>query len=103
VRIIPVETHPKRIAPLSNTPPAVGPAARFDRRGNRIPAQHLAAGALLRNFVIRDELPAGLRCSEAPAVNLMRRLIPMRRLQSGRHHHPTCTVTWSNGISATSA
>ncbi len=72
VRVIPVLTDPKRIAALSNTPPAVAPAVQGVSVGEEIEYRlnTLLPVALLRNFVIRDELPAGLRCSQAPDVDL---------------------------------
>ena len=68
VRIIPVETQPKEIANLSNTPLAVA-GTQEAVVGEEIEYRLTTSlpVALLRNFVIRDELPAGLRCSEAPA------------------------------------
>jgi len=71
VQIIPIETQPKRIAALSNTPIAgsgtqgVSIGEEIDYRLNT-----LLPVALLRDFVIRDELPAGITCEEAPVLDL---------------------------------
>ena len=72
VRVIPVETQPKSILRLSNTPLLGVPGTQDVSVGEEIEYQleTLLPVALLRDFVIRDELPAGLRCSEAPVLNL---------------------------------
>ena len=56
--------------------------------------------ALLRDFVIRDELPAGIRCSEAPAVNLDAPPYSNAGFEPGGTITPTCTdnlVEWNFG------
>jgi len=56
--------------------------------------------ALLRNFVIRDELPAGMRCSEAPVVNLDAPPYSDAGFVPGGTITPTCTdnvVEWNFG------
>ncbi len=70
VQILPLQTQPKTILNLSNTPiggtpqpVSVGEEIEYELRAF-IPV------ANLRTFVIRDELPAGLSCAEAPVVNL---------------------------------
>ncbi len=101
VRIIPVETTPKEIANLSNTPLAsagtqeavVGEEIEY-RLTTSLPV------ALLRDFVIRDELPAGIRCSEAPAVNLDAPPYSNAGFEPGGTITPTCTdnlVEWNFG------
>ena len=72
VQIIPVVTRPKTIVALSNTPILVGPGTQKVSIGEEIEYRlnTLLPVALLRNFVIRDELPAGLRCIQAPVINL---------------------------------
>ena len=102
VRIIPVETRPKRIAALSNTPPAAGPDTQEVSIGEEIAYRlnTLLPVALLRNFVIRDELPAGLRCSEAPPVNLDAPPYSAAQFVPGGTITPTCTgnvVEWDFG------
>ena len=71
VQIIPIETRPKRIAALSSTPIA-GAGTQGVSIGEEIEYRlnTLLPVALLRNFVIRDELPAGITCEEAPVVDL---------------------------------
>ncbi|MDX1269628.1 MAG: hypothetical protein R3311_19810, partial [Oceanisphaera sp.] len=68
VQIIPVETQPKRITRLSNTPLSGGPGTQGVSIGEEIGYRlnTLLPVALLRDFVIRDELPPGIVCSEAP-------------------------------------
>lgn len=71
VRIIPVQTQPKEITALSNTA-LVSSGTQGVSVGEEIRYQLTTSlpVALLRNFVIRDELPEGLSCAEAPAVDL---------------------------------
>jgi uncharacterized repeat protein (TIGR01451 family)/fimbrial isopeptide formation D2 family protein len=101
VQIIPVVTQPKEIADLSNTPLAssgtqeavVGEEIEY-RLTTSLPV------ALLRNFVVRDELPTGLRCSEAPAVNLDAAPYSDAGFEPGGTITPTCTdnlVQWDFG------
>ena len=102
VRIIPVETQPKRIERLSNTPRAIGPATQQASIGEEIEYRlnTLLPVALLRNFVIRDELPAGLMCSEAPAVNLNAAPYSDAAFVPGGVITPTCSdgyVEWNFG------
>ena len=71
VQILPLQTQPKDIIDLSNTPLAgaqpqpvsIGEEIEYELR-TYIPV------ANLRDFFIRDELPAGISCKEAPVVNL---------------------------------
>jgi uncharacterized repeat protein (TIGR01451 family)/fimbrial isopeptide formation D2 family protein len=101
VRIIPVLTQPKRVTRLSNTPlsggspqpVSIGEEVEYELT-TRLPV------ALLRNFVIRDELPAGVRCVEAPAVNLNASPYDSAGFQPGGTITPTCTdnlVEWNFG------
>jgi len=56
--------------------------------------------AQLRNFVVRDELPEGLSCSEAPRVDLDAPPYAAAGFVPGGVFTPTCTgaeVTWSFG------
>ena len=72
VQVVPLLTQPKRIVNLSNTPLTTVPGPQPVSIGEEIEYQinTLLPVALLRDFVIRDELPAGLSCAEAPKVNL---------------------------------
>jgi uncharacterized repeat protein (TIGR01451 family) len=102
VRIIPVATQPKTIARLSNTPAVSGPTTQGVSVGEEIEYRlnTLLPVALLRNFVIRDELPAGMRCSEAPAVNLNAAPYSAAGFVPGGIITPTCsgtTVEWNFG------
>lgn len=102
IQIIPVEVQPKQIIDLSNTAPvapatpqpvSVGEEVEFELR-TLIPV------AQLRNFVIRDELPAGMRCAEAPVVDLDAPPYDAAGFVPGGSFTPTCTETeviWNFG------
>jgi len=102
VRVIPIETQPKRITALSNTPISGGAGAQGVSIGEEIEYRlnTLLPVALLRNFVIRDELPAGIICSEAPQVNLDAAPYAAAGFDPGGTITPTCTenlVEWNFG------
>lgn len=70
VQMLPLQTQPKEITRLSNTtiggtpqPVSIGEEIEYQLRTS-IPV------ANLRSFKIRDELPAGISCVEAPDVDL---------------------------------
>jgi len=102
IQIIPVEVQPKQIIQLSNTAPiapatpqpvSIGEEIEFELR-TMIPV------AQLRSFVIRDELPAGMRCSEAPVVDLDAPPYDAAGFVPGGAFTPTCTdteVVWDFG------
>ena len=102
IQIIPVEVQPKEILRLSNTaliapatpqPVTIGEEIEFELR-TLIPV------AQLRSFVIRDELPAGIRCSEAPMVDLDAPPYDAAGFMPGGTFTPTCTdteVVWDFG------
>jgi uncharacterized repeat protein (TIGR01451 family) len=102
VRMIPVETQPKKITRTSNTPAATPPAIQDVVVGEEVEFEltTLLPVALLRNFIIRDELPPGLRCAQAPAVNLSAPPYAAAGFQPGGTFTPTCTdnlVEWNFG------
>ncbi len=102
VQIVPVETRPKSIVALVNTPLLAVPGTQDISIGEEIEYQlnTLLPVALLRNFIIRDELPAGLRCSEAPNVNLDAAPYSAAGFDPGGIITPTCTdnlVEWNFG------
>ncbi|WP_321371819.1 hypothetical protein [uncultured Desulfuromusa sp.] len=102
VRVMPVETHPKTVLRLANTPLLSIPGAQPVSVGEEIEYQleTLLPVALLRNFVVRDELPVGLRCSEAPTVNLDAAPYNAAGFDPGGTFTPTCTddlVEWNFG------
>ena len=72
VEILPVETEPKRIVRTSNTPVTPAPGSQEVVVGEEIEYEltTLLPVALLRDFVVRDELPPGLVCAEAPVLDL---------------------------------
>ncbi len=101
VKIIPVLTQPKKIVAVSNTPlsgsspqaVSVGEEVRYELTTS-IPV------ARLRSFVIRDVLPIGIRCTEAPVVNLNVAPYSDAGFVPGGIITPTCTdnlVTWNFG------
>jgi uncharacterized repeat protein (TIGR01451 family)/fimbrial isopeptide formation D2 family protein len=101
VRIIPVVTQPKRIRRLSNQTPS-GASPQNVSIGEEIEYELTTSlpVALLRNFVVRDELPAGIRCTQAPAVNLNVPPYDAAGFQPGGIFTPTCTdnlVEWNFG------
>ncbi|MFW9845833.1 MAG: isopeptide-forming domain-containing fimbrial protein, partial [Candidatus Thorarchaeota archaeon] len=102
VQMIPIQTQPKRIEALSSTPIA-GAGTQGVSIGEEIEYRlsTLLPVALLRNFVIRDELPAGITCAEAPVVDL-RPTGPYAAagFNPGGLITPTCTdteVQWNFG------
>ncbi|HHP7235775.1 MAG TPA: hypothetical protein ACFCUC_14180 [Desulfobacterales bacterium] len=102
VQIIPVVAQPKRIAALSNTPLAVAPDIQGVSIGEEIEYRlhTLLPVARLRNFVIKDTLPAGLRCIHAPAVNLDAAPYDAAGFEPGGTITPTCSgnvVEWDFG------
>ncbi len=102
VRILPVETQPKTILRLASTPLLGVPGTQEVSVGEELEYQlrTLLPVALLRNFVIRDELPTGLRCSEAPAVNLAAAPYNAAGFDPGGIITPTCSddlVEWNFG------
>ncbi|MDH4074018.1 MAG: hypothetical protein OEV41_13025, partial [Gammaproteobacteria bacterium] len=102
IRIIPVETDPKAILRLSNTPNiypvmpqpvSIGEEVEFELR-TLIPV------ALLRSFLVRDVLPAGMSCAEAPVVNLNAAPYDAAGFVPGGVFTPSCsgrTVFWNFG------
>ncbi len=102
VQIIPLMTQPKRIERLSNTPLNSVPGPQAVSIGEEIEYRinTLLPVALLRDFVIRDELPVGLSCAEAPIVNLDAAPYADAGFEPGGEIKPTCTenlVEWDFG------
>ena len=97
VQIIPLLTQPKTVTATSNTPlsptspqpVSIGEEMRYQLT-TQLPV------AKLRNFIIRDNLPAGVRCSEAPAVNLNSGVYASAGFVPGGTITPTCTSTGTN-------
>jgi uncharacterized repeat protein (TIGR01451 family)/fimbrial isopeptide formation D2 family protein len=101
VKIIPVLTQPKKIVATSNTPlssasphaVSIGEEVKYELTTS-IPV------AQLRNLLIRDELPVGIRCAEAPVVNLSAAPYSDAGFVPGGTITPTCTnnvVQWNFG------
>lgn len=96
VQIIPLITQPKAIIALSNTaaapqpqPVSIGEEVQYQLT-TEIPVSRL------RSFVIRDELPAGMRCIEAPDINLDAGIYAPAGFVPGGTITPTCTNTGTN-------
>ncbi len=101
IQIIPVEVEPKTILRLSNTPAVVtGPQPVSIGEELEFELRTLIPVAQLRNFTIRDELPAGMRCTDAPDINLDAPPYDGAGFMPGGTFTPTCTdteVQWSFG------
>jgi uncharacterized repeat protein (TIGR01451 family) len=102
IQIIPVEVPPKEIVRTANSALATPPAAQPVSIGEEIEFQlrTLIPVAQLRDFVVRDELPAGLSCSDAPVVDLGAPPYAAAGFVPGGVFTPTCTsteVVWSFG------
>jgi uncharacterized repeat protein (TIGR01451 family) len=102
IQIIPVEVSPKQIVRVSNSALATPPEPQPVSIGEEIEFElrTLIPVAQLRSFVIHDELPAGLSCSEAPAVNLDAPPYAAAGFVPGGVFTPTCTdteVIWDFG------
>lgn len=101
VKIIPVLTQPKKIVATSNTPLS-GTSPQGASIGEEIKYEFTTSipVAQLRNFVVRDELPVGIRCTEAPVVNLSAAPYSDAGFVPGGTITPTCTnnvVQWNFG------
>jgi uncharacterized repeat protein (TIGR01451 family)/fimbrial isopeptide formation D2 family protein len=101
VQILPLQTQPKDIIALSNTPLAaaqpqpvsIGEEIEYELR-TYIPV------ANLRDFFVRDELPAGISCKEAPVVDLDAAPYSAAGFFPGGQITPTCNnnlVYWYFG------
>ncbi len=102
IEIIPVATVPKQVTSTSHSalaslpdpqPVVIGEEVEFQLR-TLIPV------AQLRSFTIRDELPSGIRCVEAPDVDLDASPHDAAGFVPGGTITPTCTdteVVWDFG------
>ena len=102
IQIIPVEVQPKQVLQLSNTPLAGPSAPQWVSVGEEVEFElrTLIPVAQLRQFIIRDELPAGMRCAEAPDVDLDAPPYDAAGFIPGGVFTPTCTETeviWNFG------
>ncbi len=101
IRIIPVEVSPKAITRLANTPlSATSPQPVSVGEELEFEISAMIPVSQLRSFVIRDQLPPGLSCSEAPAVNLDAPPYSAGGFVPGGTFVPTCTddeVVWDFG------
>ena len=102
IQIIPVEVSPKRVLRVSNSGLSVPANPQSVSIGEEVEFQieALIPVAQLRDFVIRDELPTGLRCIDAPVVNLNAGPYAAAGFVPGGSFTPTCTgnlVEWDFG------
>ena len=101
VQIIPVATLPKAVTAMANTPLAAS-GTQEATIGEELEYElHvLLPVAQVRNFIIQDTLPEGLRCSEAPAVNLDAAPYNIAGFVPGGIITPVCgedTISWDFG------
>ncbi|MCP4035714.1 MAG: DUF11 domain-containing protein, partial [bacterium] len=102
IQIIAVEVDPKSVLRTSNTTLETPPTAQPVSIGEEVEFQlrTFIPVAQLRSFTIYDELPAGMRCIEAPDVNLDAAPYAAAGFTPGGTFTPTCTdteVTWNFG------
>ena len=102
IQIIPVEVSPKRITRTANTPLVPSSQPQPVSIGEEIEFQleAMIPVAQLRSFRVRDDLPAGLGCSEAPVVDLGAPPYDAAGFVPGGVFTPTCTdtqVLWDFG------
>ena len=101
IQIVPVQVTPKIVTRTANTPVvpsgsqpvSIGEEVEFQ-------LQAMIPVAQLRNFVVRDDLPAGITCSEAPDVDLGAPPYAAAGFVPGGVFTPTCTdtqVIWNFG------
>jgi uncharacterized repeat protein (TIGR01451 family)/fimbrial isopeptide formation D2 family protein len=100
VQILSVTNQPKYITGLANT--SVGSTPQAVSIGEEVEYELLTRlpVANLRNFIISDQLPTGLRCSEAPVVDLDAAPYNAAGFSPGGQITPTCTdnlVKWDFG------
>ncbi len=100
VQILPLQTQPKEITRLSNTVIAGSPQSVSIGEEIEYQLRTLIPVANLRSFKIRDELPAGITCIEAPVVDLDAAPYDAAGFSPGGQFTPTCTnslVEWDFG------
>jgi uncharacterized repeat protein (TIGR01451 family) len=102
VTVLPIEIEPKAITALANTPLLSVPGTQEIVIGEELEYEltALLPVALLRDFSIRDELPEGMRCVEAPTVNLGAAPYSTAGFDPGGSFSPSCTdnqVKWDFG------
>lgn len=101
VRITPLAIQPKIVTATSNTalsasqpqPVSIGEEVRYQLRAD-LPV------ANLNNFTIQDNLPPGISCIEAPAINLDAAPFSAAGFSPGGTFTPTCngtSVVWNFG------
>lgn len=101
IQILPLQSQPKEIintsiTPITGTPPqpvVVGEEVEYRLRA-------LIPVANLRQFTVRDELPTGIRCTEAPVIDLDAPPYDAAGFSPGGQFTPTCNdnlVEWQFG------
>lgn len=102
IQIIPVEVSPKQVLRVSSSPapPPASPQTISIGEEVEFELEALIPVAQLRAFTIRDELPVGLSCADAPVVDLDAPPYDAAGFVPGGQFTPTCTpteVVWSFG------
>ncbi|MFZ2161061.1 MAG: isopeptide-forming domain-containing fimbrial protein [Sideroxyarcus sp.] len=100
MQIKPLATQPKDVIAASNTPLSSQPQPVSIGEEVRYQLRAYLPVANLRNFVIQDNLPPGISCIEAPAINLNAAPYNAAGFSPGGTFTPTCTatgVTWNFG------
>jgi uncharacterized repeat protein (TIGR01451 family) len=102
IQIIPVEVRPKQILATSNTPLVMAPNPQPVSIGEevRFQIEALIPVAQLRSFQIVDELPPGIRCIDAPVIDLDAPPYDAAGFVPGGAFTPSCTetqVSWNFG------
>ena len=92
VRILPLVTQQKAVISVANTAPFSGNVSVGEEIRYRLRAEIPVAN--LRNFVIRDELPPGLRCTDAQSINLDASPYDAAGFVPGGIIVPSCTDTF---------
>jgi uncharacterized repeat protein (TIGR01451 family) len=102
IQIIPVEVSPKQVTRVANSGISVPANPQAVSIGEEVEFQleALIPVAQLRDFIIRDELPIALSCTEAPTINLNAPPYDAAGFVPGGTIVPTCTdtlVEWNFG------
>jgi uncharacterized repeat protein (TIGR01451 family)/fimbrial isopeptide formation D2 family protein len=98
IQILPLQTQPKAVIQVSNSPytgspqnVVVGEEIKYELYA-QIPV------ANLRNFVVRDELPPGMRCVEGQTIDLDAAPYDAAGFSPGGSFAATCTSTGVNDV-----
>jgi uncharacterized repeat protein (TIGR01451 family)/fimbrial isopeptide formation D2 family protein len=98
IQILPLQTQPKAVIQVANSTYTGSPqnAVVGEDVQYRLHAQIPVAN--LRNFIIRDELPPGIRCVDAQTINLNAGSYAAAGFVPGGIFAATCTSTGTNDV-----